>query len=153
MRVEQLAQRVFALAPNRVVDMRSVEGGLGADRRKVAAPDDRHRRRGRPQCLRKCNRGSQLWTAHDTDTNSVDAPAGDGLERGGDKVPIDIAVDERGVVVPFQARREIQDGQRKPGAAPRGDRGIDQEDLFRGAHDSFCTGTSQRASSISTGRW
>ena len=93
-RIQKLDKRILALGSDSEVDVRRVQGRIRTHRRKSSAPDDRHAGRFRADRLRDRDCRCQLRAAHDADADGVNAAIIDCPHRGGDKVAIDIAVDD-----------------------------------------------------------
>ena len=76
--LQKLDERVLALRPDRVVDVRCIQRRVRTDGRKGAAPDDRHRGRFLADGLRHGDCREQLRAAHDGDTHGGDGALADG---------------------------------------------------------------------------
>src|SRR5665213_1278393 len=126
MRIESPPECVLPLAPDGVVHVWRIEAGFGADGGKMPSPDDGRRRKPCTNRARYGYGGAKLRSPHDAHTDRIDASALECAQCGGDEVAIDIAIDDAGLVVTVEGCGKIQYRKRKPGAAPRGNRRVDQ---------------------------
>ncbi len=135
-RGDELRESLLALASDRVVRVRVLQHRLRADRRKVAAPDDRRRGGTRPNGFREGDRRLQLRAAHDTHADRVDATCVERFDSDVDEIFLDVAVDNLGRRLILQRRRETQDRERKTRVAFLGNPGIDQQDSGQCTHNN-----------------
>ena len=83
------------------------------------------------------------------DANGREAPFAHQALRRGDEVAVDVPVEHGGRVAPLERPRQAHHSERKARAAPRRDRGIDQQDLRQLAHESRSRGCSHCSTTIS----
>jgi hypothetical protein len=129
--VEELAERVLALAADHVVDVRGVDRGVRVEGGEVAAPDDRHLGMGGADRGRELDRRADLRTGHDAhphrgDGSRVALPEeGEGLLL---HPRIDVAVEDLVVAGLVEHRAQGEEGERQPQRALRAHAGVDQQD-------------------------
>lgn len=89
---------------------------------------------------------------HDRHAYGADGPVINSAQRCGDKIAIDVAVQDGRRVLALKRCGQAQDRERESRMGARRDRRIDEQNPLRCDHDSLCAGRTQRVSSISTGQ-
>ena len=133
-RIQKLDQRLLSLRPDRIIDVRRVQRRIRADGRKCAAPDDGQGGDLLADGLRHGDGGLQLRPAHDGDAHGGDGRVADGAQRGRDEVAIDVAVDDRRLVLAVEGIGKAHDRQGKARMALRGDGRVDEQNTLRIGH-------------------
>jgi hypothetical protein len=130
--LQELRECRFSLPAHEIVHIGRVDGGIGIQRRKIAAPYDGHPRRLPAYGRRSADCRAHLRSSHDGDSHRIETPFAYGGADCLQVILVDIAIDDPPCAGGLERSREREQRKRKASLRPRRDLGIDQQYVHMG---------------------
>ncbi len=112
-RVDQLFKNHFAVTAHDIIHVLSFQADIPVLGREIAAPDDSQARMPQLELAAVWHGGADLWARHDGNAKDIGAGLVNGTVDSGDRVVLDIAVDDDVVVFALQQRADGQQRHRQ----------------------------------------
>src|SRR6516165_4952338 len=131
--IDELNQRVLALATHNIVYVLRIQCGIGIDGRKVAAPDNRDARMKPPNFTRGFHCSYHLWAWHDRDAQELDIALVDKTKNISDGVAVDVAIYDLVLFTAFQHGCQSQNRNGEAAVTWLGGRRVKKDNHLRTA--------------------